>query len=70
MNPPFSEGRWEAHLVAAADLVNPHGGRLVAVLPMNAKGKVKDLLPGWRLNWSTPSKTHQKGDMYTLFFLI
>lgn len=44
MNPPFSEGRWQAHLNAAAELVKPNG-RLVAILPVSAKGK--DLLPGF-----------------------
>lgn len=50
MNPPYSEGRWQEHLNAAAGLVNPTGGRLVAILPASAKGK--DVLPGWDLNWS------------------
>lgn len=38
MNPPFSEGRWQAHLQAAAKLLAV-GGRLVAILPASAKGK-------------------------------
>lgn len=50
MNPPFSEGRWQAHLEHAAQLVRA-GGRLVAVLPASAKSK--DLLPGWDLAWSS-----------------
>lgn len=50
MNPPYSEGRWQAHLAAAAALVNPTGGRLVAILPASSKGK--DVLPGWNLAWS------------------
>ena len=37
-NPPFSEGRWQAHTERAAELVKP-GGRLVAILPASAKGK-------------------------------
>lgn len=49
MNPPFSDGRWQAHLSAAAQLVKP-GGRLVAILPASARGK--DLLPGWACEWS------------------
>lgn len=49
MNPPFSDGRWQAHLQHAATLLNK-GGRLVAILPASAKGK--DLLPGWRCEWS------------------
>ena len=49
MNPPFSSGRWQAHLQAAASLVSP-GGRLVAVLPASARGK--ELLPGFVGTWS------------------
>lgn len=49
MNPPFSEGRWQAHLEHAAGLL-ASGGRLVAILPASAKGK--DVLPGWTLEWS------------------
>ena len=49
MNPPFSEGRWQAHLQHASAMLAP-GGRLVAILPSSAKGK--DLLPGWEVEWS------------------
>lgn len=49
MNPPFSEGRWQAHTQHAATMVKP-GGRLVAILPASAKGK--DLLPGLECAWS------------------
>ena len=38
MNPPFSEGRWQAHAQHAYDCLAP-GGRMVAVLPVSAKGK-------------------------------
>lgn len=48
MNPPFSEGRWRAHLEAAAARLAP-GGRIVAVLPVSSVGK--DLLPGLTLAW-------------------
>lgn len=51
MNPPFSEGRWQAHLEAAAGMLAPDG-RLVAILPASAKGK--ELLPGF---WHTYSRT-------------
>jgi hypothetical protein len=43
MNPPFSEGRWQAHLKHAATKL-AHDGKLVAILPASAKGK-DDLLP-------------------------
>lgn len=38
MNPPFSEGRWQAHIEHAASLLHP-AGRLVAILPSSAKNK-------------------------------
>lgn len=49
MNPPFSEGRWQAHLEHAAEML-ADGGRLVAILPASAKAK--DVLPGWSCEWS------------------
>lgn len=44
MNPPYSEGRWQAHIEHAASMLSPDG-RLVAILPASAKGK--DVLPGF-----------------------
>lgn len=49
MNPPFSEGRWQAHLQSAARIL-VSDGRLVAILPASARGK--DVLPGYKLEWS------------------
>ncbi|WP_211168229.1 class I SAM-dependent methyltransferase [Azoarcus indigens] len=49
MNPPFSEGRWQAHIEHAAGLLAA-GGRLVAILPASARNK--DVLPGWACEWS------------------
>lgn len=49
MNPPFSDGRWRAHVEAAATLVRS-GGRLVAILPSGARNT--DVLPGWACEWS------------------
>ncbi len=49
MNPPFSEGRWQAHLEHASAMLADNG-RLVAILPASAKGK--DVLPGWACEWS------------------
>ncbi|MFW9085625.1 DUF4942 domain-containing protein [Pseudomonas sp. P2758] len=49
MNPPFSEGRWQAHLDHASSMLKL-GGRLVAVLPASAKGK--ELLPGLTHEWT------------------
>lgn len=48
MNPPYSEGRWRAHVEHAASMVKA-GGRLVAILPESARGK--RLLPGWAESW-------------------
>lgn len=49
MNPPFSEGRWQRHLEAAAKLLKK-GGALVSVLPASARNK--DLLEGMDHEWS------------------
>lgn len=49
LNPPFDQGRWQAHLNAAAKLLAPLGV-LVAILPSSAPNK--DLLPGFNLSWS------------------
>ena len=49
MNPPFSEGRWQAHLQHAASMLAADG-RLVAILPASAKGK--PVLEGFDLQWS------------------
>ena len=49
MNPPYSEGRWQAHLEHAAGML-ADDGRLVAILPASAKNR--DVLPGWTLEWS------------------
>lgn len=49
MNPPYSEGRWLAHVTTAAKLL-PEGGRLVAIVPASARGK--ELVPGMAHEWS------------------
>lgn len=49
MNPPFSEGRWQAHVEHAAGMVKT-GGRLVAILPAGAKNKFS--LSGFDCQWS------------------
>jgi 16S rRNA G1207 methylase RsmC len=38
MNPPFSEGRVQSHILHAFGLLRD-GGRLVAILPASYKGK-------------------------------
>lgn len=49
MNPPYSEGRYLAHLQAAASILAP-GGRVVCILPASRRGK--DLIPGLTYEWS------------------
>lgn len=49
MNPPYSEGRWKAHLEAASSLLDKNG-KLVAVLPASVKGK--ELIKGFKHNYS------------------
>jgi hypothetical protein len=49
MNPPFSQGRAQDHIEAAARLLAPHG-RLTAVLPAGMRGK--EVLPGLHHEWS------------------
>ncbi len=53
MNPPFSEGRWQAHLKHASTLLADKG-RIGAVLPMSAKRAAAELLPGFDLEFSEP----------------
>lgn len=38
MNPPFSDGRWQAHIAHAFDFLKP-GGKMVAIVPVSAAGK-------------------------------
>ncbi|WP_372165877.1 DUF4942 domain-containing protein [Xanthomonas euvesicatoria] len=49
MNPPFSGNRWLAHVEHAAKFIAP-GGRLVAILPASAPGRLT--LPGFACRWS------------------
>lgn len=57
MNPPFSEGRAEAHTLAAARLLAP-GGRLTAILPSGMRGKD---IPGLVCQWSQPMSNQFPG---------
>lgn len=50
MNPPFSDGRAQAHVDLAGTKVKA-GGRLVAILPASARGK-QWLGAGWSYSWS------------------
>lgn len=53
MNPPFSDGRWQEHLQAAASLL-ARDGALAAILPSGAKTRAADLLPGFELEFQGP----------------
>lgn len=67
MNPPFSEGRWQAHLDHAASMVKP-GGRLVAILPASAKNK--DVLPGFSCDWHGPYDNQFAGTRVSVVILV
>lgn len=67
MNPPFSEGRWLAHLQHAASLLAP-GGRLVAIVPASAVGK--DVLPGWNVTWSRVYNNEFAGTGMSVVILV
>lgn len=49
MNPPFSEGRAQLHVEAAASMLGPEG-KLVAILPASMRGRLR--LAGLDLQWS------------------
>lgn len=66
MNPPFSKGRAEAHLVKAISLLAP-GGKITAVLPASLKGKVFD--PGFEHSWSSLRSDEFKDAAVTVVIL-
>ncbi len=68
MNPPFDQGRWQAHLEHAASLLAP-GGRVVAILPEGAKTK-RDLLPGMKLQWHGPFHDEFPGTSVSVVILL
>lgn len=65
MNPPFSEGRWQAHTEHAAELVKS-GGRLVAILPASAKGKSFN---GLDCQWHGPYENEFAGTSISVVIL-
>lgn len=67
MNPPFSDGRWQAHLEHAAELLKA-GGRLVAILPASARGK--DVLPEWNCTWHGPYDNAFAGASVSVVILV
>ena len=68
MNPPFSEGRWQAHLQHAATLV-ADAGRIGAVLPLTARKHAVDLLPGFDLEFSEPIDNAFSGTSISVLLL-
>lgn len=67
MNPPYSEGRWQAHLAHAATMLRAKG-RLVAVLPASANGK--SVLPGLNLTWSREYSNEFAGTSVSVVILV
>lgn len=65
MNPPFSDGRWLAHLEAAMELVVP-GGSVVAILPASAKYEAK----GWEMTWHGPYDNEFAGTSVSVVILV
>lgn len=67
MNPPFSEGRWQAHIERAASMLAADG-KLVAIIPASAKGK--DVLPGCSLEWHGPYDNKFPGASVSVVILV
>lgn len=67
MNPPFSGGRWQAHVEAAAGLLAP-GGRLAAILPESARRSLG--LPGIAMTWSGPYNNEFAGTGVSVVILL
>lgn len=67
MNPPFSEGRWQAHLQHAASLLQD-SGKLVAILPSSARGK--QVLDGFDLEWSPVYSNEFAGTSVSVVILV
>jgi len=68
MNPPFSEGRWHAHVEHAASMLAPTG-KLVAILPSGAKNR-DGLLPGFTKEWHGPFDGEFAGTSVSVVMLV
>ncbi len=68
MNPPFSEGRWHAHVEHAAGMLRDKG-RLVAILPNGAKTR-ENLLPGFTKEWHGPFDGEFSGTSVSVVILV
>lgn len=67
MNPPFSDGRWQAHTERAAGMLKP-GGRLVAILPASAKNRLS--LAGLDCQWHGPYDNEFAGTSVSVVILV
>lgn len=67
MNPPFDQGRWLAHIEAAAS-VTAKSARIVAVLPEGAPKRLK--LPGFALQWHGPYSNEFAGTSISVMILV
>lgn len=67
MNPPFSEGRWKAHVEHAAKMVAANG-ILVAVLPSSAKNKF--VPPGFSTEFVGPFNNEFDGTSVSVVILV
>lgn len=67
MNPPFSEGRWLAHIEHAASMLRDKG-RLVAILPEGARNR--DVLPGLTKTWHGPFNNEFAGTSVSVVVLV
>lgn len=67
MNPPFSDGRWQAHVQHAAAMVAP-SGRLVAILPSGARSRLQ--LDGFNLAWHGPYSNEFPGVSVDVVILV
>ena len=65
-NPPFSEGRWRAHIEHAASMLKP-GGRIVAILPESAKNS--DVLGHMKRQWKGPFHNEFPGTSVSVVIL-
>ena len=67
MNPPFSDGRWQAHTEHAASMLAT-GGRLVAILPASARNRFE--LPGLTCQWHGPYDNEFAGTSVSVVILV
>lgn len=67
MNPPFSDGRWQAHTQHAATMIKP-GGKLTAILPASASKSFS--LEGFNCKWHGPYDNEFPGTSVSVVILV